>query len=165
MLAFADGMFPLKISAVASSYHRADLPIAFVTTAGALTRWTFCLLVSTILVNTEQLEDLPFNFALLGATTYLTILALPQIVDNQIYVQELIFYRGNVDFPLSLFIAFVLPWALGSLVHTIGTVLTMACFYALTVGIMVSYAGPFVFYGEVIAEAQQFETNFRLSLK
>lgn len=77
VLAFADGMFPLKITAIASSYHRADLPIACVTTASALTRWSFCLLVSTILVNAEELADLPFNIALLGVTTYLTILALP----------------------------------------------------------------------------------------
>ena len=51
VLAFADGMFPVKVSAIASNYHRADLPITLVTTAGAFTRWVFCFLVSTVIVN------------------------------------------------------------------------------------------------------------------
>ena len=38
VLAFADGLFPLKISAIASSHHRTDLPLAFAAACGGVTK-------------------------------------------------------------------------------------------------------------------------------
>jgi len=51
VLAFADGMFPLKIPAMASSHHRSDLPLVLATTLASLSRWIFCIFASTILMN------------------------------------------------------------------------------------------------------------------
>ena len=67
--------------------------------------------------------------------------------------------------PVSFMLAFLLPWTLASLVHHANTILSLACFFAMTVGILVCYANPFVFLCETVAEACHFETNFRLSLK
>ena len=76
------------------------------------------------------------------------------------------FYRGNnMDVPVSLIIAYVTPWAIGAMLHYVDTVLSFVCFSAFTVGILVAYAKPFVFFAETVRESIYFETNFRLSLK
>ena len=165
VLAFTDGMFPLKIPAIASSHHRTNLPIGLATTAGFLTRWIFCCFASTILLNQDMFPSRVINFALLGTLIYLGIMVFPELIDGQVYIQQLMFYRGSVDLPVSFVLAFLLPWTLASLVHHANTILSLACFFAITVGIMVCYANPFVFLCETVAEACHFETNFRLSLK
>jgi len=75
------------------------------------------------------------------------------------------FYRGNVDLPVSFIVAYVTPWVLASLVHYADTVMTMVCFFSVTGGLLVSYATSFLLYCETVQEASHFETNFRLSLK
>lgn len=115
MLAFADGMFSLKIPAVASSHHKTDLPIAGATAAAGLTRWVFGCLASIILSNMDQVGTV--SFALLGSAIYLMVIVLPSILDDQIYIQQLVFYRGNTDLPVSFIVAFFMPWALALLVH------------------------------------------------
>ena len=102
---------------------------------------------------------------LLGALIYLGTTVLPEIIEGQVYIQQLLFYRGSVDLPVSFILAFLLPWTVASLVHHANTILSFACFFAMTVSIMVCYANPFVFICETVAEACHFETNFRLSLK
>ena len=67
--------------------------------------------------------------------------------------------------PVSIVVAFIIPWAVGSLVHYCDTVLSFVCFSSFTVGIFVSYVNPFIFFNETVKEASYFETNFRLSLK
>ena len=57
------------------------------------------------------------NFALLGTAVYLTFRYIPEIVSEQGQIQELVFYRGFIDLPASLVIAFFTPWALGMLVY------------------------------------------------
>ena len=75
------------------------------------------------------------------------------------------FYRGNMDLPVSFIVAFLLPWVLASLVHYTDTMLTMVCFFSFTGFIFVSFANSFILYCEQVQEASHFETNFRLSLK
>ena len=82
VLAFADGLFALKISAIASSHHRTDLPLTFAAVCGGLTRWIFCLLASTLLMNKDYIPDgiTAPSFVLFGATIYLLIIILPEII-------------------------------------------------------------------------------------
>ena len=89
VLAFADGLFPLKISAIASSHHRQDLPVALAAVCGGVTRWLFCILASTVLMNKDTSLDSSssLSFVLIGVTIYLLIIILPEIIDGQIYVQ------------------------------------------------------------------------------
>ena len=84
VLAFADGMFPLKVSAIASSHHRSDLPLVFATACGGLTRWIFCFLASTVLMNKDYIPDsnLTPSFVLIGVSIYLLIIVLPEIIDG-----------------------------------------------------------------------------------
>lgn len=55
VLAFSDGMFPLKISAIASSHHRPDLPLVLATTSSFVTKWLFCFFASIVLMNNDQI--------------------------------------------------------------------------------------------------------------
>ena len=165
VLAFADGTFTLKIPAIASSHHRTNLPVGLATTTGFLTRWIFCCLASTILLKQTWFPPNVIDLVPLGALVYLGTNALPEIIDGQVYIQQLLFYRGSVDLPVSFILAFLMPWSLASLVHHANTMLSLACFFAMTVSIMVCFANPFVFLCETVAEACHFETNFRLSLK
>jgi len=82
VLAFADGMFPLKIPAIASSHHRSDLPLVLAVTLASLSRWIFCIFASTILVNPELLPIGTFNLALVGVFTYLVFIVIPEIIDE-----------------------------------------------------------------------------------
>lgn len=164
VLAFADGMFPLKVAAIASTHRRTDLPIMWATTAGALTRWVFCGLASTLFLNKDYIPR-GAEMALFGVIIFLVIVVLPEIIEGQTQVQKLMFYRGNIDMPVSFIVAFLIPWVLASLVHYIDTVLSLVCFCSVICGIMVSYANPFIFFCETVKEASLYETNFRLSLK
>ena len=139
----------------------------FAAMCGGFTRWIFCLLASTVLMNKDYIPDgiTAPSFILIGVTIYLLIVILPEIVHGQIYVQQLMFYRGNMDLPVSFIVAFVIPWVLASLVHYVDTILSMVCFFSATGFIFVAYANSFVFFCESVKEASHFETNFRLSLK
>lgn len=165
VLAFVEGVFPLKITAIASSHNRSSLPLGLATVSGMVTRWIFCFLTSVILMNKNYIAPGALNFALIGVVVYITLAVLPEIIDDQVYVQQLMFYRGNMDLPVSFIVAFVTPWAIASLVHYVDTLLSLVCFFAFTVGIFVSYVNPFVFFMETVRESSYFETNFRLSLK
>lgn len=83
VLAFADGMFPLKVSAIASSHHRSNLPLVLATTCGSLTRWIFCFLASILLMNKDNFtEGYSSAFVLSGVSVYLLIIVLPEIVET-----------------------------------------------------------------------------------
>jgi len=49
ILAFSEGIFTLKVPAIASSHRRTNLPLASALIAGAVTRWLFCVMGSLIL--------------------------------------------------------------------------------------------------------------------
>ena len=87
VLAFSDGLFALKIPAIASSQRKsltgtADPPLALASVASILTRWLYCILASTALIN-KDLQDAGTNYALLGVAVYLTVRYIPEIVSEQ----------------------------------------------------------------------------------
>ena len=53
----------------------------------------------------------------MGAAIYLLFRYIPEIVSEQGQIQELVFYRGFIDLPSSLVVAFFSPWALAMIVH------------------------------------------------
>lgn len=69
-----------------------------------------------------------------------------------------------MDTPVSIILAFIFPWALALLVHYPDMALSLACFFAVIVGIPVAYVSPFVYFGLSVREAALYETNFRLSI-
>lgn len=156
----------------------ADPPIATATVTSFIIRWLYCFLASTALVNqsvpgSESTAKIAatstqtggINFALLGVAIYLSVRHLPEIISEQGYIQELVFYRGFIDLPSSLVIAFFTPWALAMFVQQFQTVLSLACVFAVIFGAPLTLASPFKLFIEVVREASLFETNFRLSLK
>ena len=48
--------------------------------------------------------------------------------------------------------------------HYVDTTLSLACFFAVLVGVPVAYVCPYVYFGLTVREAGLFETNFRLSI-
>jgi len=80
VLAFAEGMLPIKIIAIANSHNRADLPLAITTFMGSATRWTFCLFASLILLNQEYILPDSTNFALLGALLFALSFSMNEIL-------------------------------------------------------------------------------------
>lgn len=69
-----------------------------------------------------------------------------------------------MDIPVSIILAFIFPWAVALLVHYPDTTLSLACCWAIFVGIPVAYVCPFVYFGFSVREAALYETNFRLSI-
>ena len=86
VLAFGDGMFPLKVPAIASSHHRSDLPLTLATICAGIFRWLFCAFASTILVNSELVTPGSRNVALAGVFFYLAFCVVPEIIEEQVYV-------------------------------------------------------------------------------
>jgi len=90
VMAFADGLYPIKVPTIASSHGRTSLPIAWATLLSSLTKWLFCLLTSTCLVNKDMylsnegsFDNKSNNFALLfGAAIYLSVNFLPNILHD-----------------------------------------------------------------------------------
>ena len=83
VLAFSEAMFPLKISAIASRYHRPDLPLAYASISAFLTKWQFCFLASIVFLNKDfTLAGAPHNIALYGVMIYLVIIVLPDIIEG-----------------------------------------------------------------------------------
>ena len=76
VLAFSEGMLPLKISAIASSHHRPDLPLILATTSSFATKWIFCFLASIVLMNNDQIIG-NYEYALVGVAAYLLIIVTP----------------------------------------------------------------------------------------
>lgn len=86
VLAFAEGMFPLKVIAIANSHNRSDLPLALGTFLGCLTRWTICLLASLLLLNKEFILPGATNFALIGVFIFAMTIIMSEIVESQLYI-------------------------------------------------------------------------------
>ena len=152
---------------IASNHGSKSLPIGCATLFASLTKWIFCLLASTCIVNREMIEQGDGNTSalLFGATLYLCICFVPSILEHQIYIQQLIFYRGVDELHQSLLIAFFVPWLVALFVHDVSTVLSMACFFAFICTICVGYAAPFALFCDTIKEACHFESNFKASLE
>lgn len=81
-LAFIDGMFPLKVPAIASHHRRSDMPIELATVLALLTRWVYCVFASTILMNSDLIVPGSRNVALAGIFFYIALIAFPEIVDE-----------------------------------------------------------------------------------
>ena len=86
VVAFGEGLFPLKVPAIASSHRRSDLPLAAASIAGAATRWLFCILAGLIMSNGDKVDKTAFNYAIIGVAFYIFVMVLPDIIDGQIYV-------------------------------------------------------------------------------
>ena len=83
VLMFSEAMFPLKISAIASRYHKPDLPLVWVSISAFLTKWQFCFLASIVFLNKDfTLAGAPHNIALYGVMIYLIIIMLPEIIEG-----------------------------------------------------------------------------------
>ena len=84
VLAFSDGIFALKMPAIASSQRRslpgaADPPLFIVSVVSWLHRWIYCILASMALANQDIAEN-GQNFALIGVSIYLLVRYIPEIV-------------------------------------------------------------------------------------
>jgi len=80
VVAFAEGMFPLKIMAIANSHNRSDLPLTLATFLGTLTRWIICILASLILLNKELFLTGTTNFALIGVFFFAVTTVMSEII-------------------------------------------------------------------------------------
>ena len=101
----------------------------------------------------------------MGVAIYLLFRYIPEIVSEQGQIQELVFYRGFIDLPSSLVVAFFSPWALAMIVHQYQVVLSLTCAFAALIGIPLTFSNSFVLFMKTVKEAGLYETNFRLSLK
>ena len=82
-MTFSEAMFPLKISAIASRYHKPDLPLVWASMTAFLTKWQFCFLASIVFLNKDYtLGGTPHNFALYGVMIYLIVIVLPDIIEG-----------------------------------------------------------------------------------
>jgi len=127
VLAFSDGFFALKIPSIASSQRKgfsgaADPPLLIAVATSFIIRWLYCILASTALTSQELQNSATsstagINYALIGIAIFLMVRYIPEIVSEQGQIQELVFYRGFIDLPSSLVIAFLTPWALAMVVH------------------------------------------------
>ena len=75
----------------------------------------------------------------MGAAIYLLFRYIPEIVSEQGQIQELVFYRGFIDLPSSLVVAFFSPWALAMIVHQYQVVLSLACAFSALIGIPLTF--------------------------
>ena len=170
VLAFADGMLVLKLPAIASSQRKcllgaADPPIFLSSCMSWLVKWIYCILASTALVSQSSEASNTVNYALIGAATYLLLRYIPEIVSEQGYIQELVFYRGFIDLPSSLVVAFFTPWAIAMIVHQYQVILSLACIFAALFAIPLTLTNSAILYLKTLLDAGLYETNFRLSLK
>ena len=81
VLAFAEGMFPIKVIAIANSHNRNDLPLGLATFSGALTRWLICIGLSLVMLNKQMLVSGATNYALLGVFVFAVTAVLSEIVE------------------------------------------------------------------------------------
>ena len=86
VVAFAEGMFPIKVVAIANSHNRSDLPLTLATAAGTFTRWFICILASLLLLNKDFLVPGAFNFALIGVFIYAVGTVITDILECQVYI-------------------------------------------------------------------------------
>ena len=87
VVAFAEGMLPVKVVAIANSHNRSDLPLAWSTLAGAFVRWLICVLASLILLNKDFVVPGAINFALIGVLIFAMGLIITDCLECQVYIQ------------------------------------------------------------------------------
>ena len=86
VVAFAEGLFPLKVPAIASSHRRSELPLTSASIAGFVTRWFFCTVMALIMANSELIDKNAFNYAIVGVAFYILVMVMPEVIDGQIYI-------------------------------------------------------------------------------
>ena len=77
----------------------------------------------------------------------------------------IIYYRGTFTTMASLLVSTLLPWSVSIVAPRYDSVVILACFLGSTFAMVISFVNSIWFYCCTIQEAQQYESNFQLSVK
>ena len=77
----------------------------------------------------------------------------------------IIYYRGTFTTMASLLVSTMLPWSVSIVAPRYDSVVILACFLGSTFAMVISFVNSIWFYCCTIQEAQQYESNFQLSVK
>lgn len=171
ILLYCGSNMPFSVPDMASQHKKSNLPLLWGLSMSFLTKWLIGFLGSMVLLNAQTTEDdeavggLWASASLVGITIYAVLQILPQIVAGQSFVQQVLYYRGSLDAPVSAIAAVVLPWLCAGLINSYASIMVLIVLITPFLILPVTYMSPIFFYSTCIFEGAYFETNFRLSLK